>query len=522
MKLRMHRTQIGRFLFILKTLIAFGIDQLVLNKRCTISWWLCLINPRFKKYIRNTPRGKKIVEMIIDLGPIYVKFGQILSTRSDLIPDDIATALTQLQDRVPPFASEVAIACIEQKLKQPISEIFTDFDATPLASASIAQVHAATLNSGEKVVVKVLRPKVKHAIKKDISLLYTLVFLLEKLNKEATRLRGRELVDEFKETIHTELDLITEAANYSQLRRNFKTSELLYVPKIYWEYTHKNILVVERIHGININKIKLLKKAKTNLKRLAENGVEIFFTQVFRDNFFHADMHPGNIFVDVSNPEYPQYIAVDFGIVGTLTPADQYYLAENFLAFFSQDYNKIAKLHIESGWVPKDTRIDRLERAVRSVCEPIVAKPLSEISFANLLVRLFQVGRQFKMQVQPQLLLLQKTLFNIEALGRDLYPELDLWQTAKPFLEDWGKQKSGLQAFKTACQKEWPSFIEKLPTAPRTIHQALLALDNISKQYESRPNDHTFAVKTYSKSKKYCFAGLICFAFGLLIGFYIS
>ncbi len=380
-------------------------------------------------------RGERLRLALEELGPIFVKFGQAVSTRRDLLPVDIADELAKLQDRVPPFASAVAVATIEQAFGRPLKDIFATFEAAPLAAASIAQVHAATLKSGEEVVVKILRPGMHEVIERDLEVLGTLAALADEYWEDARRLRPTELVSEYRKTILDELDLMREAGNAAQLKRNFAGSTLLYVPAVYWDYCRGNVMVMERIHGIIVSRMDELRARGTNIAKLAENGVEIFFTQVFRHNFFHADMHPGNIFVQTDDPQNPRYAAVDFGIVGTLQPRDQHYLAENFLAFFDRDYGRVAALHIESGWVPRSARVDELESAVRTVCEPIFNKPLAEISFAQVLLRLFEVARRFDMQVQPQLVLLQKTLLNIEGLGRQLYPELDLWKTAQPILQ---------------------------------------------------------------------------------------
>jgi ubiquinone biosynthesis protein len=391
----------------------------------------------FRRY--PDPPGVRIRRALEDLGPIFVKFGQILSTRKDLLPDDIASELTRLQDRVPPFPGALARQVVERAYGCPLEQVFQRFEETPLASASIAQVHTATLMDGTDVVVKVVRPGIEKVIRRDVSLLLYIAELAERYWREGRRLRPCEVVAEFQKTLYDELDLLREAANASQLRRNFSTSMLLYVPEVYWPHCQRNVMVMERIYGTPIGNIEELRRQGVDFKQLAERGVEIFFTQVFRDNFFHADMHPGNIFVGADH----RYIAVDFGIMGTLSPVDQHYLAENFLAFFHRDYRRVAELHVESEWVPAGTRVDEFEAAIRTVCEPIFERPLKDISFGHLLLRLFQTARRFNMEVQPQLVLLQKTLLNIEGLGRQLYPELDLWQTAKPFLERWMSEQVG-------------------------------------------------------------------------------
>ncbi len=414
-------------------------------------------------------RGERIRCSLEELGPIFVKFGQILSTRRDLLPDDIADELSQLQDNVPPFPDNEARAIIEKSLGRPVNELFARFDESPLASASIAQVHTAQLHDGREVIVKVVRPSIQATIRRDLALLYTLADLAARFWKEGRRLRPREVVAEYDKTIMDELDLMREAASASQLRRNFAGSGQLYVPEVYWPLTRREVMVMERISGTPIGDIDALRAQGIDFKRLAENGVEIFFTQVFRDNFFHADMHPGNIFVEPSG----RYIAVDFGIMGTLNEADQHYLAGNFLAFFQRDYRRVAELHVESGWVPEDTRIEEFEAAIRTVCEPIFERPLKDISFGHLLLRLFQVARRFSMEVQPQLVLLQKTLLNIEGLGRQLYPDLDLWETAKPFLERWMSEQIGFRSFGRSLKKNAPEWAEKLPEIPGLLHAFL-------------------------------------------------
>ncbi len=419
------------------------------------------------------PRAARIRRALAELGPIFVKFGQILSTRRDLLPDDIAEELAKLQDRVPPFPGDVARGLIEQAYGRTVEEVFASFDEIPLASASIAQVHAARFRDGREVVVKVVRPGIEGTIRRDLSLLYTVAELVERYWSESHRLRPRAIIAEFEKILLDELDLMREAASASLLRRNFQGSELLHVPETYWDFTRRTVMVAERISGIPISNVDALVKRGVDLKVLAERGVDIFFTQVFRHNFFHADMHPGNIFVSAEEPLQPSYIAVDFGIMGSLTPDDQRYLAENFLAFFNRDYYRVAELHVASGWVPADTRIDEFEAAIRSVCEPIFERPLKDISFGHLLVRLFQTARRFDMEVQPQLVLLQKTLLNIEGLGRQLYPELDLWQTAKPFLEQWVRERVGAKAMLRELQNQAPRWGEIAPAIPGLLFDVL-------------------------------------------------
>ncbi|MGA7801754.1 MAG: ubiquinone biosynthesis regulatory protein kinase UbiB [Gammaproteobacteria bacterium] len=462
--------QIWRALYINLVLMRHGLDEVILATH--------LFRPfRFLLYLapwnwvrrRQGPRGIRIRRALEDLGPIFVKFGQILSTRRDLMPDDIAEELARLQDRVPPFPGERARALIEKAYGRPLSEVFLEFDETPLASASIAQVHAARLHDGRDIVVKVLRPDIEKVIRRDVSLMRYVAGLAEDYWREGRRLRPREVVAEFEKTLYDELDLLREAANASQLRRNFMGSALLYVPEVHWPDCRRNVMVLERISGTPIGDIASLRAQGIDFKGLAERGVEIFFTQVFRDNFFHADMHPGNIFV---SPE-GRYVAVDFGIMGTLNPTDQRYLAENFVAFFRRDYRRVAELHVESEWVPASTRVDEFESAIRTVCEPIFERPLKDISFGQLLLRLFQTARRFNMQVQPQLVLLQKTLLNIEGLGRQLYPDLDLWQTAKPFLERWMSEQVGARAFVRNLRTNIPTWTESLPELPLLVHRTL-------------------------------------------------
>jgi len=426
--------------------------------------------------------GVRIRRTLEDLGPIFVKFGQALSTRRDLLSDDIADELTKLQDRVPPFPGAEAREIVEKAFGKSIGEIFASFDETPLASASIAQVHAATLHDGTDVVVKVLRPDVHKQVKRDLEVLHLIANLAHRYWVDGRRLRPREVVADYEQTVMDELDLMREAANASQLRRNFENCSDLYVPEVYWDYCRINVMVMERIHGIAVNDVKTLNENNINLKKLSERGVNIFFTQVFQHNFFHADMHPGNIFVSYETPDDPKYLGVDFGIMGTLSIEDQRYLAENLLAFFNQDYRRVAELHLESGWVPADTRIDHFESAIRTVCEPIFQKPISEISFGNLLLRLFQTARRFQMEVQPQLVLLQKTLLNIEGLGRQLDPELDLWQTAKPFLDRWMSEQVGMRALIKGMRKHLPKVLEQAPELPSLVHQYFLQAEQAPKR----------------------------------------
>ena len=459
-----------RLIHINWVLVLHGLDEIVLKTHLFRPVrYLAFVTPSYWLKAKTEPRGVRIRRALEDLGPIYVKFGQALSTRKDLLPDDIADELVKLQDRVPPFANDIARGIIEKELGMSIAEAFAEFDPNPLASASVAQVHTAILHSGENVIVKVLRPDIDARIRSDIGLLYEVARFAERFWADARRLRVMDVVAEFERTTLDELDLVREAANAAKLRRNFEKSNLIYIPEVHWPLTRQKVMVMERIYGIPVGDIEQLKAGGADFKLLAERGVEIFFTQVFRDNFFHADMHPGNIFVDLPD----KYIAVDFGIVGSLSLSDQRYLAENFLAFFNRDYRKVAEMHVESGWVASTTRIEEFESAIRSVCEPIFEKPLKDISFGQLLLRLFQTARRFDMHVQPQLVLLQKTLLNIEGLGRQLYPELDLWQTAKPFLEDWFHERLGPKAKIDKIIKQFPEFAEQFPQIPSLLYKAL-------------------------------------------------
>jgi ubiquinone biosynthesis protein len=426
----------------------------------------------------SAPRAERLRRALESLGPIFVKFGQVLSTRRDLLPPDIAEELAKLQDQVPPFPSARAIAELEKAYGKPVAEVFATFDAEPVASASVAQVHFATLHDedgGREVAVKILRPGIAPIIDHDIALLDALAGLLERLWSDGKRLKPREVVAEFAKHLHDELDLMREAANCSQLRRNFTPSPLLQVPEVCWDWCTSSVMVMERMRGIPISQVDRLRDAGVDLKKLSRAGVEIFFTQVFRDGFFHADMHPGNILVATDGENFGKYVALDFGIMGTLNEVDKNYLAINFLAFFRRDYHRVAEAHIESGWAPKETRVDELEAAVRAVCEPIFDRPLKEISFGKVLLRLFQTSRRFNVEIQPQLVLLQKTLLNVEGLGRQLDPDLDLWQTAKPFLERWMVEQIGWRGLVKHLRQEAPQWAALLPQLPRLAHQALAA-----------------------------------------------
>jgi len=458
-----------------KVLVRHGLDDLIaeahLLRPLRFLFYLSPWTWMTRRADANAPRGERIREALQELGPIYVKFGQSLSTRQDLLPDDIGAELAKLQDKVPPFPAEIALENIERSYGKPASEVFASFSEEALAAASIAQVHAATLHSGEDVVVKILRPNVQELIERDVAVMYALADLAQRYWKEARRLRPLEVVAEYEKTILNELDMMREASNAAQLRRNFAGDDKLYVPDVYFDYCRQDVLVMERIYGIPVNDMDALRAANANIPMLAANGVAIFFTQVFRHNFFHADMHPGNIFVDISNPDKPLYCAVDFGIMGTLDERDRRYLAGNFMAFFDRDYYRVAKLHVDSGWVPADTRVDELESAIRSVCEPIFNKPLKDISFGQVLLRLFQVARQFDMVIQPQLVLLQKTLLNIEGLGRQLYPELDLWETGAPVLREWMAEQEGPKAFAKQLRRDLPEIRYVLEKLPLVMHK---------------------------------------------------
>jgi ubiquinone biosynthesis protein len=421
--------------------------------------------------VRRMPRAERLRRALETLGPIFVKFGQVLSTRRDLLPGDIADELSKLQDRVPPFASSLAIAEIERSLGNPIEAAFSTFEREPVASASIAQVHLGTLPDGREVAVKVLRPGVEEAVAKDMALLETGARLIERLWPDGRRLKPREVVAEFSRHLEDELDLMREAANASQLRRNFANSPLLQVPEIYWDWCSRRVMVMERMHGTPVSQTDTLRARGIDIPRLARAGVEIFFTQVFRDGFFHADMHPGNIFV----ADDGRYVALDFGIMGTLTETDKNYLAQNFIAFFNRDYRRVAQAHLDAGWVPEDTRVDEFEAAIRAVCEPIFDRPLKEIYFGKLLLRLFQTSRRFNVEIQPQLVMLQKTLLNIEGLGRELDPDLDLWKTAKPFLERWMSEQIGWRGVIKSLKQEVPYWAATVPQLPRLLHRALAA-----------------------------------------------
>lgn len=465
--------RIFRLLRICWVACRFGLDWMVLDvmRAHTLRrLWSVLF---FWRRMSVGTRAVRLRLALESLGPIFVKFGQMLSTRRDLLAPDLADELACLQDKVPPFSSKQAQAVLRRFYGKPVEEVFSSFHKKPVASASVAQVHFATLPDGRKVAVKILRPGVERVIEHDIALLETAAVLLERLWREGRRLKPREVVAEFAKSLRDELDLMREAASCSQLRRNFADSDLLLVPEVYWDWCGSSVMVMERMSGIPVVDTEKLRAAGVDLRRLSRAGVEIFFTQVFRFGFFHADMHPGNILVH----EDGRYIALDFGIMGTLNDEDKQYLAQNFLAFFQRDYRRVAQAHIEAGWVPPHTRVDEFEAAIRTVCEPIFDRPLKEISFGKTLLRLFQTARRFEMEVQPQLVLLQKTLLNIEGLGRQLDPDLDLWKTAKPFLERWMAEQLGWRAAWRNLRNEAPALVQQLPQLPRLLHAALSAAD---------------------------------------------
>jgi ubiquinone biosynthesis protein len=464
--------QLARLVVIVFTVLRFGLDDMALSsfrqRWVRFIGRVAMIGRRF-----DAPRGVRLRQALERLGPIFVKFGQVLSTRRDLLPRDVADELALLQDRVPPFPGDVAVALVERAFRRPLAAIFERFDPVPVASASIAQVHFATLLDGREVAVKVLRPGMLPAIEGDLALLHRLAAWVERTSVDGRRLKPREVVAEFDVYLHEELDLVREAANAAQLRRNMEGLGLVMIPEMLWDLCTPDVIVMERMNGVPISQVQRLLEAGVDLKKLARDGVTIFFTQVFRDGFFHADMHPGNIQVSLAPRTFQRYIALDFGIIGTLTEFDKDYLAQNFIAFFRRDYKRVAELHVESGWVPPATRIDALESAIRAVCEPHFDRPLKDISLGQVLMRLFQTSRRFNVEIQPQLVLLQKTLLNVEGLGRQLDPELDLWNTAKPFLERWMDEQIGWRGLLERLKKEAPRYGQLLPELPRLAHQTL-------------------------------------------------
>jgi len=468
--------------------------------------------------IRSIGRGARLRMALEELGPIFIKFGQLLSTRRDMVPEDIADELARLQDDVPPFDEQQAVKIIETALNDSIENLFDSFSATPLASASVAQVHTGTLKSGEEIVVKVIRPGIDKIIDQDIALLKSIARFVENNVALGKRLRAVEVVNDYDYIIHDELNLMSEGANATQLARNFEDSDLLYVPKVYWDYCRQNVLVMERIYGIPVSQIEEIQAAGINLKTLAERGVQIFFTQVFNHSFFHADMHPGNVYVSRSTPETPQYIALDCAIIGTLSRDDQYYLAKNLLAIFKRDYRKVAELHVECGWVPPDTPVNAFEATMRSVCEPIFQKPLKDISFGMMLLQLFRTASRFNMEVQPSLVLLQKTLLNVEGLGKQLYPDLDLWENALPFLEQWQRERLSPIANLKKLSEKFPEWLEALPEIPELVFETLQEVKFFRRNQEAFKKEQAEKVameRTRSRNKKAAFGISVIFAAGL-------
>lgn len=513
-----------RLFKIIKTALHYGLDEKINGSSAKIKFLKLIRKALFwiKNQHSDLAYGMRLRLALQELGPVWIKLGQMLSTRRDLFNDDIAEELALLQDQVAPFPTELARAEIEKSLKCKIEDIFSEFSEKSMASASIAQVHSAKFKdnhaqfAGQEVVFKVIRPGIEHSIKSDLKLMYSLAALVPKINAEGHRLRAVEVVEQYEKTIINELDLRIESANAIRLKQNFKDSETLYVPKIYNDYCSRNLIVMERIYGIQISDIQTLHSLNFDMKLLAERGVQIFFTQVFRDSFFHADMHPGNIYVSYNNPQSPQYIALDCGIVGTLNADNKRYIAENFLAFFHRDYAKVSQLHVDSGWVPADTNLEEFEQAIRTVCDPIFAKPLDEISFGNVLIHLFSTARQFKMQVQPQLVLLQKTLLYIEGLGRQIYPKLDLWQTAMPFLQKWLDEQVGVRAFIGDLKKQILYMRKYLPIMPELLVNSLQNQQKIEQEIE---NFKKYMYKNNLRSKIFNLKLLVAFILSLGIIF---
>lgn len=505
-----------RLLHISLILLRYGLDEILLVvpvfRPIRFVYYLFPWNWRGKN---SRPLGLRIRLALEELGPIFVKFGQALSTRRDLLPPEIADELAKLQDNVPPFPGSVARVLIEKALNKRLEDAFLEFHSEPFASASIAQVHAARLHTGEDVVVKVLRPHMEKKIDRDIAILAMFARGADRYSIDARRFKPKEMVAEFKRVLTHELNLVSEAANTAQLRRNFLNSPLLYVPEVHWAFVKKNVLVMERVHGVPISDVKTLKEKGVNIKKLAERGVEIFFIQIFRDCFFHADLHPGNIFVSVENPEDPRYIVVDCGNIGTLSSEDQHYVAANFLAFFRRDYRWVAELHIESGWVPKDIRVEEFEAAIRTLSEPIFGKPLKEISFAQILFGLFQAARTFHMNIQPQLILLQKTLFSVEGLGRELYPELDLWSTAKPYLEKWMRSRLHPKILFKTLSRESVLWTDKLARLPISLYKFLEEESRIRRSLEEEVRSLKNMNQNLQRLSQYQMVGVVM-TFGVL------
>ncbi|MDB9862901.1 ubiquinone biosynthesis regulatory protein kinase UbiB [Litorivicinus sp.] len=485
-----------RLLKIIKVLFSQRIDEFLPKPKRGFMSAITFLIPRVRA---KKARGERLRDALQTLGPVFVKFGQMLSTRRDLLPPDIARYLAELQDRVRPFPGDIAKQIIENDLEVSIDDIFNEFSAEPMASASVAQVHTAQLKTGEDVIVKVIRPSIEKVIEEDLKLMMTLARFIEKNFVDGKRLKLVQVVADYRMTILDELDLMREAANTALIRRNFENSTICYVPQIYWDYTRRNVMVEERIYGVPISRIDIFKERNVNMEKLAERGVEIFFTQVFDHSFFHADMHPGNVFVDIEDPGNPIYNAIDFGIVGTLDPESQAYLAQNLIAFFDRDYRAVAELHVESGWVPKDTKVSDFESAIRTVCEPIFQKPLGEISFGLVLIRLFEVARRFRMEVQPQLILLQKTLLNIEGLGRELYPELDLWNTGKPFLQRWVRERLGPKGVIEYAKRNGSRWVVQFPA----ITNAILSTPERLERMENLQAEQTKALTLMTKEMRH-------------------
>lgn len=494
--------------------VKYGLDEIVFSTPLLKAFrFIVYLNPLNWCQRKKLSEGERLRLAFEHLGPIFVKFGQILSTRRDFLPDHVATALAKLQDQVKPFASEKAVKIVEKSLGESVQTVFASFDTQPLASASIAQVHSAKLKTGEDVVVKVLRPDIDKIIKRDIALMYLIAKICDRAIKSTRRLRPVEIVKEIERTVIHELDLMREGANAAQIKRNSEKCSYLYIPEIYWDYCRQDVMVMEKISGTSINNIAQLKSNNVDLKLLAERLFEVFYTQAFDDCFFHADLHPGNVFVSDENPHDPTIIAVDFGIIGTLNKEDQRYLAGNFLAFFKRDYRKVAELHIESGWVPATQSVEELESALRTVCEPIFQKPLQDISLGQTLMRLIQIAQDFDMVIQPQLLLLQKTILNIEGIGRDLYPGLDLWATAKPYLEKWMKRQVGMRGFVSRLKKEIPNLSYHLPEMP----EMLISLVKAQKARHRMELDQAGQANFERKQRRWWRSGLLALGGGLLV-----
>lgn len=513
--------QLRRLITIIKITAKYRLDVLIDKQQLPLALRILFaVSPLRLLPEPKIARAERLRLTLENLGPIFIKFGQALSTRPDLLAPDVARELAKLQDSVPPFDAKLSKAIIEKALGEDTATMFKHFDDMPLASASIAQVHAATLHSGQEVVVKVVRPNIKSVINQDLALMNSLAKLVEKYIPDGKRLHPVEVVNDYKLTILDELDLQREAGNTSQLRRNFIESDLLYIPEVYFDYCRNNVLVVERIEGIPVSDVEALKAQGTDMKLLAERGVEIFFTQVFRDNFFHADMHPGNIFISRRDPKNPQYIGIDCAIIGSLSDFERYYLGRNLMAIFDRDYHTVAKLHVECGWVPPTTKVSEFETAIRSACEPIFEKPLGEISFGQILLYLFQTARRFDMEIQPSLVLLQKTLLNIEGLGRELYPDLSLWDTAKPYLEKWHQDRFMPKNIIEQLRQYAPQWLEQLPQVPDMVFESLNQgsnLNDLVSGQQTQLNKVRAELQTEHKRSKRLLAGIITMAAGVLV-----